>query len=102
MTNSGSLAGREVVQIYIAAPVDGRITSPVKELKAFKKVTLAAGESTQVEAVLEKEAFSYFDERKDKWVAPAGTYRVLVGQDSAKALLEGEAVLEKTFSWLGL
>ncbi|KAM0749713.1 glycoside hydrolase family 3 protein [Meredithblackwellia eburnea MCA 4105] len=100
--NTGKVAGSEVAQVYIAAPVEGRITSPPQELKAFKKVDLAPAAEVEVKLSLEKEAFSYWDEVKDSWVAPAGTYRVLVSTSSEKVELEGEAVLAKTFVWRGL
>jgi beta-glucosidase len=90
------------VQIYLAAPKESRPTSPVKELKAFTKVSLKAGESNTVEIKLEKEAFSWFDEARGRWVASAGVHRVLVGNDSSGTLLEGEVVLKKEFTWIGL
>ncbi|GAA6009003.1 hypothetical protein JCM10207_004061 [Rhodosporidiobolus poonsookiae] len=103
--NTGSVDGTEVAQVYIAAASDGsRITSPVKELKAFKKVALKAGESKKVEIAVGKEAFSYWNEHYSKWIAPAGQYKVLVGSSSAEAdvKLSGEVSLAKEFRWLGL
>lgn len=102
--NTSSTDGSEVAQIYVSAPIENRITSPIKELKAFEKVTLKAGESKQVSIKLEKEAFSYWNERFNSWVCPAGKYKVLVSTSSAKdaVQLEGEVVLEKEFRWSGL
>lgn len=56
--NTGAVAGAEVGQIYIAAPVEGRITSPKKELKGFKKVFIQPGEEATYTVEIEKEAFS--------------------------------------------
>ncbi|GAA6042149.1 hypothetical protein JCM8097_004984 [Rhodosporidiobolus ruineniae] len=103
--NTGKVDGAEVAQVYIAAPADGsRITSPVKELKGFQKVTLKAGESKTVEVKLTREAFSYFDEHRGKWVAPAGQYKVLVATSSAEkdVKLSGDVSLAKEIRWLGL
>lgn len=100
--NTGKVAGQEVAQVYISAPVEGRITSPLKELKGFKKVSIAPGQGEVVKIALEKSAFSYWDERRDSWVAPAGTYSVLVGASSDCLTLVGQAVLEKTIMWRGL
>ncbi|KAL8293753.1 hypothetical protein RQP46_000454 [Phenoliferia psychrophenolica] len=100
--NTGKVAGSEVAQVYVGAPVVDRIASPVKELKAFKKVTLAPGAETTVKIELEKEAFSYWDESKSSWVAPSGAYKVLVGTGSDQIVLEGEAKLGETFKWVGL
>lgn len=100
--NTGDVAGQEVAQVYISAPVEGRITSPLKELKGFKKVSIAPGQTEVVKIALGKSAFSYWDERRDSWVAPAGTYGVLVGSSSDSLMLVGEAVLEKAIMWRGL
>lgn len=102
ITNTGKLTARAVGQVYVSPPVEGRITSPEKELQGFKKVELKAGEKKVVEVKVGKEAFSYFDERKEAWNAPAGRYRVRVGGDSNKLELEGVAELEKGFTWRGL
>ncbi|GAA5903810.1 beta-glucosidase [Sporobolomyces salmoneus] len=102
--NTSSTDGSEVAQIYIAAPTENRIASPVKELKAFEKVSLKAGEEKRIEVKLEKEAFSYWNERYSSWICPSGAYRVLVATSSANddVKLEGEIVLEKEFRWNGL
>ncbi|GAA5954335.1 hypothetical protein JCM3765_004425 [Sporobolomyces pararoseus] len=102
--NTSSVNGSEVAQVYLSPPTEGRIASPVKELKAFEKVTLKAGQEKRVEIKLEKEAFSYWNERYGSWVCPSGKYKVLVATSSAQdaVKLEGEAVLEKEFRWNGL
>lgn len=102
VSNVGKVDTKYTTQVYVAPPVEGRITSPPKELKAFQKVSLKAGASTTVTLTLGKEAFSYWDEPDACWIAPAGTYRVLVGHSSADLPLSGEVKLEKTFEWLGL
>ncbi|GAA5831287.1 hypothetical protein JCM11251_007820 [Rhodosporidiobolus azoricus] len=105
ITNTGKVSGAEVVQVYIAAASDGsRIQSPVKELKAFKKVALKAGEQKKVDFKLTREAFSYWNEHYSKWIAPKGTYQVFVGTSAAEKdlTLKGEVKLEKEVRWLGL
>ncbi|TNY19798.1 glycoside hydrolase family 3 protein [Rhodotorula diobovata] len=103
--NAGKLDGAEVAQVYIAAPADGsRITSPRKELKAFEKVALRAGETKKVEVKLSREAFSYWNERYSKWVAPKGEYEVLVSTSSADKdiKLRGPVSLPTEIRWSGL
>ncbi|GAA5990718.1 hypothetical protein JCM10908_003203 [Rhodotorula pacifica] len=103
--NTGKLDGAEVAQVFVAAPSDGsRITSPVKELKGFRKVALKAGESKTVEVELGKEAWSYWDEHYGKWIAPKGQYGILVATSSAEKdiKLRGEAKVAKEIRWLGL
>ncbi|GAA6022460.1 hypothetical protein JCM10207_004401 [Rhodosporidiobolus poonsookiae] len=103
--NTGSMDGTEVAQVYIAAASDGsRIRSPVKELKAFKKVELKMGESKTVDVELGKEAFSYWNEHYESWIAPAGQYKILVSTSAAEenVKLVGEVTLEKELRWVGL
>jgi beta-glucosidase len=73
-------------------------------LKAFKKINLEPGEEKKVEIELEKEAFSYWNERVGSWVCSSGKYRVIVANSSSKdsVKLEGQVVLEKEFRWNGL
>ncbi|GAA5820715.1 hypothetical protein JCM10212_000839 [Sporobolomyces blumeae] len=100
--NTSSIAGSEVAQVYIAPPVGGRLTSAPKELKAFKKVVLEPREERSVEVELDKEAFSYWNERVGKWVVAEGKYQVLVGSSSRDVKLEGEVEVKKAFTWVGL
>jgi beta-glucosidase len=66
ITNTGTRAGSEVVQCYVAPPV-GRLARPLKELKAFAKVTLGPGETTTVELVLDDRSFAYWDPGQPDW-----------------------------------
>jgi len=101
VTNTGSVAGREVAQVYIADP-QSSLPRPVKELKGFSKVHLEPGKSRKVTVELGRDAISFYDDRKSAWVAEKGAFEVLVGTSSADIKLKGEAVLEKTFTWTGL
>lgn len=82
VTNSGSIAGAEIVQFYVSAPVSS-VDRPVKELKGFGKVFLAPGETKTVSAELSRASLSYFDAAGHQWVAEPGRYEVLVGASSA-------------------
>jgi beta-glucosidase len=66
VTNTGSRAGSEVVQCYVA-PASPRLARPAKELKAFAKVWLDPGETKEVELLLEDRAFAYWDPGQDDW-----------------------------------
>lgn len=85
--NTGSRAGAEVVQLYLQGAI-GRVTRPVKELKGFRKVFLAAGESRQVEFELTRDELASLDENLHSGVAP-GRYLVMVGASSADIRLKG-------------
>ncbi|WP_349903884.1 glycoside hydrolase family 3 C-terminal domain-containing protein [Parafrigoribacterium humi] len=75
VTNTGTRAGSEVVQLYVAAPDDGP-KNPARELRAFTKVSLAAGESRVVTLSLGERAFSFWDVASAAWVVHGGEYRV--------------------------
>ena len=77
MTNTGSRAGAEIVQLYVAKP-DAKIFRPAQELKGFAKVQLAAGESKTVTIPLDDKAFRYWnaqDRSTGRW--KGGSYELL-------------------------
>jgi len=79
--NTGHVAGAEVVQLYVHEqnPKEER---PEKELKAFQKIYLKPGQSKRINLILNKEAFSYYNEHQHQWVADAGKFDILVGSSS--------------------
>ena len=82
VTNTGSHAGAEIVQVYAAKP-DAQIFRPAQELKAFTKVWLEAGESKTVTLPLDDKAFRYWNTKTDSWEVEGGTYELRVGASSA-------------------
>lgn len=82
--NTGTVAGAEIVQLYIAAPQTG-LFRPVRELKGFARVELAPGECKTVEFTLDDRSFSLWD---GGWVVPGGSYTVLLGASSRDLRLE--------------
>ncbi len=91
--NTGKIAGKEVVQVYLADEVS-TLLKPVKELKAFKKVFLAPGEEKVVTLALGKADLASFDAAMNCWTTEPGAYRVLVGVSSADIRLTGQFVAE--------
>ena len=81
VTNTGSRAGAEIVQVYAAKP-DAQIFRPAQELKAFTKVWLEAGESKTVTLPLDDKAFRYWNTKTDSWEVEGGTYELRVGASS--------------------
>ena len=88
VTNTGSCAGREVVQLYVAAPQDG-VHRPVRELKRFQKVFLQPGESQTVSFTLDDRYFAIW---QDGWKVPDGEYGVEIGDLSARIAVSGDEV----------
>lgn len=81
VTNTGDIAGKTVVQIYVAPPADG-IFRPVRELRAFEKVALAPGESKRVTMTLDSGAFAYYDTAAGNWRVDSGVYTVEAASSS--------------------
>jgi beta-glucosidase len=81
VTNTGSRAGEEVVQLYVRDLV-GSTTRPVKELKGFQKIMLKAGESREVKFSLTEQDLSFYG-RDMKLGAEPGEFEIMVGGNSA-------------------
>ena len=81
LSNTGNLDGAEVVQVYVSA-LRPSIQRPVKELKAFQKIHLPAGQSRDVVLTLNERAFSYYDVDSASWIIEPGRYRISVGSSS--------------------
>ena len=78
VTNTGSVAGTEIVQLYISKK-DGQIFRPVKELKGFARVTLAPGEKQRITITLDDKAFRFWNVKADRWEIEGGEYELFVG-----------------------
>ncbi|KAJ5897095.1 beta-glucosidase I [Penicillium subrubescens] len=101
VTNTGSIAGAEIVQLWVVPPKTD-VNRPLRELKAFKKVFLQPGESKTVELVVEKKiATSWWDEQREQWISEKGRYKVSVTGTGAEEL-QGEFEVGNTRFWLGL
>jgi beta-glucosidase len=86
--NTGSVAGAEVVQLYVSKEKSA-IKRAAQELKGFQKVFLKAGESKQVTLTLPADAFKYYSEAKKEWATEPGKYDVSVGSSSRDLRLKG-------------
>ncbi len=80
VTNSGSIAGEEVVQLYIRDLV-GTSTRPVKELKGFQKISLQPGETKTVTFAISEEMLRFYNSQL-KFVSEAGDFKAFVGTNS--------------------
>jgi len=82
LTNTGSRRGAETVQIYLRQMKPDR-PRPDRQLVAFRKVELDAGESRHIEITVEAERLAYFDEPHGAWLVAPGDYELLVGVSAA-------------------
>jgi beta-glucosidase len=92
VTNTGSLAGADVAQLYVSDP-SAKATRPERELKGFAKVRLAPGETKHVTLDLDARAFSYWDESAHKWTIDPGKFVIRVGDSSESTPLHAELIL---------
>jgi beta-glucosidase len=81
VTNSGKIAGAEVVQIYVGQ-LKPSIKRPVRELKGFVKVKLGPGEMRRVDVLLEKVAFAFWDSGSNDWMVEPGEFVIEAGVSS--------------------
>jgi beta-glucosidase len=92
LKNTGARAGEEIVQLYVRQDV-GSVTRPVRELKGFRKIVLAPGESRQVEFPLPGRDLLMYDAAMRRVVEP-GTFTVYVGT-SSRDVTEGHFNVKK-------
>lgn len=87
VTNTGKVAGKEVVQLYVA-PKKGEIIRPVRELKGFNKISLEPGETKKVTFQLSKRAFAYWNTEAHDWYVESGEHAVQIGKSSHEIVCE--------------
>ena len=92
VTNTGSVAGAEVGQLYVSDP-SAKVTRPERELKGFEKVRLNPGETKHVTLTLDARAFSYWDETAHKWTIEPGKFVIHVGDSSENTPLQADLTL---------
>jgi beta-glucosidase len=88
VANTGKRAGDEVVQLYINDTL-ASATRPVKELKAFERIHLKAGEKKTVTFRLPADCLAFYNKKMERKVEP-GVFKVMIGNSSSNILLEGE------------
>lgn len=78
VTNTGSVAGTEIVQLYVAKK-NSELFRPVRELKGFARVSLAPGEKQRITIMLDDKAFRFWNVKANRWEIEGGEYELLVG-----------------------
>jgi len=87
VTNTGKRQGDEVVQLYVKHLNSG-VERPIKELKGFRRVTLAPGQTRTVELPLKAETLAYWDMARERWEVEADQVSLMVGSSSADVKLD--------------
>ena len=97
--NVGKVAGKEIVEVYVAAPAGG-LEKPARELKAYgKTASLAPGESETLVMSIDPYSLASFNESTSAWETAAGAYKVLVGASVEDIRGEGGFSLKKPATW---
>lgn len=87
IANIGKSDAAEVAQVYVA-PIDPSLPRPVRELKEFAKIKLKKGEKKVVNIHLPHSAFEHYDVVSHSWVADEGEYKIQIGINAQKIILE--------------
>ncbi|MCX6037034.1 MAG: glycoside hydrolase family 3 C-terminal domain-containing protein [Chloroflexi bacterium] len=95
VTNTGKVAGKEVVQVYVHDHKSGLVRPP-KELKGFAKVELQPGETKTVTLALDFRAFAYYHPAYKRWITEDGEFDILVGASSADIRCTQTVMLQST------
>jgi beta-glucosidase len=82
VTNTGRRAGDEVVQLYVRYP-NSAVSRPIRDLRGYRRVTLAPGETRTVEFSLAASSLAYWDAAADRWVVESRPVELEVGGSSA-------------------
>jgi beta-glucosidase len=95
VTNTGDIAGKEIVQLYVGAK-ESKIIRPLKELRGFDKLSLSPGETKTGTFTLTKRAFSYYNTEINDWYAETGDYQILIGSSSRDIVLDDMVHVESS------
>ena len=87
--NTSGRDGEEVVQLYASYP-DSKVERPSKQLRAFRRIPIKAGETRKVTLTVPKEELGYWNEGKQMFVVEPGTVKLLIGASSEDIRLEGK------------
>ena len=97
--NTGTVAGKEVVQLYVSAP-KGTLEKPASELKAFAKTkTLQPGESEVLTLTVNNRSLASYDENAKQWVTDKGEYLLRISSDVATPLATLRYTVAKTMTY---
>ncbi len=95
VTNTGTMAGKEVVQLYVADE-ESTVIRPVKELQGFEKVELAPGETKTVSMKLDARAFAYYNVQLRDFHVESGSFKIMIGRSCTDIKLEDTVMVEST------
>jgi beta-glucosidase len=96
--NTGSLAGDEVVQLYVR-DVEASVKRPKKQLMGFERISLRPGETRSVSFTVSPDRLAFWDEKRQAWIVEPGAFEVMVGSSSADVRLKAEIKAASPRRW---
>ncbi|MEK5253308.1 glycoside hydrolase family 3 C-terminal domain-containing protein [Paenibacillus sp. FSL F4-0125] len=93
--NTGTRAGKEIVQLYVS-DVESSVIRPLKELKGFQKLALQPGEEQEVAFELDKRSFAYYNVNIGDWYVESGIFDIAIGSSSRDIRLTASIEVEST------
>jgi beta-glucosidase len=93
ISNFGSVAGGEAVQVYVGMTSTTPVVQPPKQLKGVRKIQLLPSQTGHIHVDLDSRAFAYWDIVNHNWKVAAGTYPILVGSSSRDIRLQGQVTI---------
>ena len=97
VTNTGNVAGKEIVQVYVHDQSSG-LVRPQKELKGFAKVELQPGETKSVAIELDFRAFAYYHPKYKQWITEDGDFDILIAASATDVRHSLTVTLESTLN----
>jgi beta-glucosidase len=91
--NTGSMAGKEVVQLYVR-DCESTVIRPVKELRGFEKISLEPNEEKTVSFTLDRRAFAFYSTAIHDWFVESGDFEIMVGKSSRDIVLSETVTIE--------
>ena len=91
--NTGTVAGAEVVQLYVNKQNGSPVQRPIRELKDFRKIYLEPNEEQTVSITLSKDAFSYYSVENTSFVVDNGAYKIELGSSSRDIKISADATI---------
>jgi len=98
VTNTGDRTGAEVVQAYVR-DLKSSVYRPIKELKAFRKISIEPGKTKDVTLDFDKRAFAFYNPETKLWTVEPGKFEILIGTSSDNITAKIPVTVKNEITW---